>query len=462
MFLINLFIKAPTAADKKTQEVQESNHRGEIKGGNNGLSSRKKAKKSKKSNNNRNRTMKEKEGKKKAKKNKVSKKAKKLEKRQKRKLKNQKKKNAKKSRRVKSKNGNKIVKSVVRQTCTADEACLTNVSKYTNIVSNKIKNFNQQKARIERFVKLSQSKGDKKGDFLPLLVKLREAGGGNASALVCSGNSTSPATLRLQAIVASLTSCQDNIKQACETALPTVNATLLDTCATDAKAFSDAVDICAKKTADICTCWKDPKLETLNTKFTPCNIAQLNTDVTTTQKKCIAAFSECRGLQDEASQVIVNCAKSPADVKKKLDAATATSQALEKLKTAATAIANQARKTRDIRNIGTRAVTCSVYIKTFETVVNNAGNNPTSSSSSSAVNTLAVETVTVSCIATEKTSLKALLTILDQIILLVKQLIATLQADYAGIQSVKGFLFIFPVPFGFVNPFRNLCRLLKV
>jgi len=340
--------------------------------------------------------MKEKEGKKKAKKNKVSKKAKKLEKRQKRKLKNQKKKNAKKSRRVKSKNGNKIVKSVVRQTCTADEACLTNVSKYTNIVSNKIKNFNQQKARIERFVKLSQSKGDKKGDFLPLLVKLKESGGGNASALVCSGNSTSPATLRLQAIVASLTSCQDNIKQACETALPTVNATLLDTCATDAKIFSDAVDICTKKTADICTCWKDPNLETLNTKFSPCNIAQLNADVTKTQKSCV------RGLQDEASQVIFNCTKSPADVKKKIDAATATLEALEKLKTAATAIANQARKTRDIRSIGNRAVTCTVYIKTFETVVNNAGNNPTSSSSSSAVNALAIETVTVSCTATEK------------------------------------------------------------
>ena len=388
--------------------------------------------------------MKEKEGKKKAKKNKVSKKAKKLEKRQKRKIKNKKKKNAKKSRRVKSQNSNKIVS----QTCTADEACLTNVSKYMNIVGNKIKNFNQQKARIERFVKLSQSKGDKKGDFLPLLVKLKESGGGNASALVCSGNSTSPATLRLQAIVASLTSCQDNIKQACETALPTVNATLLDTCATDGKAFSDAVDICTRKKFGICTCWKDPNLETLNTKLSSCNIAQLNADVTKTQKSCVAAFSECRGLQDEASQVIFNCTKSPADVKKKIDAATATLEALEKLKTAATAIANQARKTRDIQSIGNRAVTCTVYIETFETVVNNAGDNPTLSSASSAVNALAVETVTVSCTATEKTSLKALLTILDQIILLVKQLIATLQADYAGIQSAKWFL-IFSSSFWF-------------
>ena len=77
-------------------------------------------------------------------------------------------------------------------------------------------------------------------------------------------------------------------------------------------------------------------------------------------------------------------------------------EALEKLKTAATAIADQARKTGDIRSIGNRAVTCTVYIKTFETVVNNAGNNPTSSSSSSAVNALAIETVTVSCTATEK------------------------------------------------------------
>ena len=433
-FKIKLFIKAPTAAGKKSQDVETSNLGKEVEGGNTQeLSSLKKTKTSKNGKKKRITTIKKKMGKKSAKTSKVSKKAKKLEKRQKKKIKNQKKKKAKKSRRVESQINDKIVKSV-RQTCTADEACLTNVSKYMNIVLNKIKNFNLQKSRIERFVKLSQSKGDKKAEFLPLLSQLKESGGGNASALVCSGNSSSPATERLKAIVASLTSCQDNIKQACETALPTVNATLLDTCATDAKAFTDAVDICTKKTADICTCWKDPNLETLNTKFTPCNIAQLNADVTKTQKSCVAAFSECRGLQDEASQVIANCAKSPADIKKKIDAATATLQALEKLKIAATAIANQARKTRDIRTIGNRAVTCSVYIKTFETVVNNAGNSPTSSSSSSAVNALAVETVSVSCIATEKTSLRTLLAILDQIILLVKQLIATLQADYSGIQ----------------------------
>ena len=110
-----MFIKAPTAAGKKTQDVEESSHGKEIKGGNNKLSSSKKAKKSKKSNKKRSKKMKEKEGKKKAKKNKVSKKAKKLEKRQKRKIKNKKKKNAKKSRRVKSQNSNKIVS----QTCTA-------------------------------------------------------------------------------------------------------------------------------------------------------------------------------------------------------------------------------------------------------------------------------------------------------------------------------------------------------
>ena len=429
-----MFIKAPTSAGKKSQDVEKSNLGKEVEGGNTQeLSSLKKTKKSKNGKKKRTTTIKKKMGKKSAKTSKVSKKAKKLEKRQKKKIKNQKKKKAKKSRRVESQINDKIVKSV-RQTCTADEACLTNVSKYMNIVLNKIKNFNQQKTRIERFVKLSQSKGDKKAEFLPLLSQLKESGGGNASALVCSGNSSSPATARLNNIVASLTSCQDNIKQACETALPTVNATLLDTCATDAKAFTDAVDICTRKKFGICTCWKDPNLETLNTKFTPCNIAQLNADVTKTQKSCVAAFSECRGLQDEASQVITNCAKSPADIKKKIDAATATLQALEKLKIAATAIANQARKTRDIRTIGNRAVTCSVYIKTFETVVNNAGNSPTSSSSSSAVNALAVETVSVSCIATEKTSLRTLLAILDQIILLVKQLIETLQADYAGIQ----------------------------
>ena len=430
-FKIKLFIKAPTAAGKKSQDVKKSNLGKEVEGGNNELSSLKKTKKSKNGKKKRTTKIKKKMGKKSAKTSKVSKKAKKLEKRQKKKIKNQKKKKAKKSRRVESQINDKIVKSV-RQTCTADEACLTNVSKYMNIVLNKIKNFNQQKTRIERFVKLSQSKGDKKAEFLPLLSQLKESGGGNASALVCSGNSSSPATARLNNIVASLTSCQDNIKQACETALPTVNATLLETCATDAKAFTDAVDICTRKKFGICTCWKDPNLETLNTKLSSCNIAQLNADVTKTQKSCVAAFSECRGLQDEASQVITNCAKSPADIKKKIDAANATLQALEELKIDATELVNQARKTRNIRSI-IRPISCSDYIKTFETVVNDAGNSPTSSSSSYAVYNLVEQTVTP-CTGTAKTSLKSVLSFLDEIIVLVKQFIETLQADYEGIQ----------------------------
>ena len=67
-----------------------------------------------------------------------------------------------------------------------------------------------------------------------------------------------------------------------------------------------------------------------------------------------------QGVQDEVSQVIANCTKSPEDIKKKIYAATSTKASLEKLNIAATAINNQARTSRDIQNIGSWAIVCSV------------------------------------------------------------------------------------------------------
>ena len=64
-----------------------------------------------------------------------------------------------------------------------------------------------------------------------------------------------------------------------------------------------------------------------------------------------------------------------------------------------------------------------------KTVVNDADSSPTSSVSGSAVETFTIETIAVSCAANDKTSLKAFLAVLGEVILRVTQLIDTLLAD---------------------------------
>ena len=63
-------------------------------------------------------------------------------------------------------------------------------------LQNKVRNYKNQKSRIEKFIKLTGNKGDKKGDYKNLLSKVREAGGGNASALKCQGSTASSAAFR--------------------------------------------------------------------------------------------------------------------------------------------------------------------------------------------------------------------------------------------------------------------------
>ena len=89
------------------------------------------------------------------------------------------------------------------------------------------KNFNQQKTRVEKFDSLLTSKEARKTEFLSILSQLKEAVGGNASSLACLRSTTSPAAMQLQAVIANLTNCQDNIEQACETNLPFIKTTLM-------------------------------------------------------------------------------------------------------------------------------------------------------------------------------------------------------------------------------------------
>ena len=123
-------------------------------------------------------------------------------------------------------------------------------------------------------------------------------------------------------------------------------------------------------------------LETLANKLTACSLATSNNEFTKTKNTCTRAFSDCRSLQNEASQAINNCRKSVAEVEAKIASVTKTKDGLVSLKAGATAIANQARQARILRSIMSKAISCADYVSSINTAVINAEINPSSSVSS--------------------------------------------------------------------------------
>ena len=61
-----------------------------------------------------------------------------------------------------------------KQTC--DVSCLSTAVKYMKILKDRVLNYKTQKKRIEKFVKVGQSKGNKSTIFRTLLSLLRDAG----------------------------------------------------------------------------------------------------------------------------------------------------------------------------------------------------------------------------------------------------------------------------------------------
>ena len=172
-------------------------------------------------------------------------------------------------------------------------------------------------------------------------------------------------------------------------------------------------------------------LETLAIKLTACSLATSNIEFTKTKNTCTRAFSDCRSLQNEASQAINNCRKSVAEVEAKIASVTKTKDGLVSLKAGATAIANQARQARILRSIMSKAISCADYVSSRNTAVINAEINPSSSVSSTAITALINQNV-AGCTADENNTLKSLLTSMDSTIAKIDGYLDVLKSDLVG------------------------------
>merc|ERR1719328_613563 len=185
--------------------------------------------------------------------------------------------------------------------------------------------------------KIASGKLDKKDAVESINQKLIEAGGGNKSALTCSGSSTSPGAAQLANLTSVLGECQTVLATSCNMSLiPQVNSTKLDACNASIVAFKTEAEMCldmaikAKAmTEEVCACFTAAELDEHFEANTDCKFPEETRNITAAKNKCVEDFGKCRKYEDDAATSITACSTSASALTEKA-AKTAEAQAVVK------------------------------------------------------------------------------------------------------------------------------------
>merc|ERR1711874_939381 len=299
-----------------------------------------------------------------------------------------------------------------------NSTCLVTAVKLLKIVSSRITNFLVQQKRMSKFNSTGGKKSDKKGLFGPIASKVIDVGGGNASDLSCSGNKTNAGATKLKEIITNLQKCEESIKNACDTsAYPHPNMTQVNECKTNMESMKTSVDACTKKTGDeACTCWMDSTLKATAEKVKTCDIATENKKVTAAHKQCTGNFSACKKIEDTAVTYIFACSRSANDLKVKAAQTKKNVDALDAAKTKTSTLAGSSSgRSTVIRKRATSVSTCSDFTLSAK-LLTAADEAPTSSAVETMAKILSAVSDTLSCSATEKSTLTVQVTTYTQTI----------------------------------------------
>merc|ERR1712045_960106 len=322
--------------------------------------------------------------------------------------KNKRKRKSKKSRKNKkakkaAKKAKKAKKSNKKERMTGravDGTCLESAALAMNRWRGVVANFNKQKTRIEKQSDIASKKGAKKAVFAPIALKLVDLGGGNKSALTCSGSATSDGAKQLTNLTKTLFDCEVEVNKTCSMDFPAPNMTFVGQCAKDIETFENKTTECyalskADTAADACTCWTDAEYTELGNKIKSCKIAETS-DVAKGLKACKDAFSKCRKYEDDAVASMAACSVSADALKKK---AAALSANVDSAKAAATKVAAVTGSSR------AAATTCAAFITLVTKFVAIIQNYP-ASPQVLVVGKYLVGSAAVTCTALEKAELK--------------------------------------------------------
>ena len=253
--------------------------------------------------------------------------------------KNKNKKNKRKNKKNKRKNKNKKRnnKGSRSKGRMIDGECLESATSVMKRWKDQVGNFLKQKSRIEKQSAIAEKKSGKKDVFAPIAKKLIDVGGGNKSALTCSGSANSDGAKQLANLTMTLEECVMEINMTCNIDnFPKPNMTIVDECTKTVESFEEEAkkcyDLSKEDTAEeACACWTSDDMMMYSEKVKSCKIAEVGV-IAKGLKACTGAFSKCRKYEDAAISTIQTCSQSADQLKAKAEALSKNKDALTDVK----------------------------------------------------------------------------------------------------------------------------------
>merc|ERR1739837_23019 len=201
-------------------------------------------------------------------------------------------------------NKRKNNKGTRKSTRTLDGMCIENAVTAMKRWKGVVANFDKQKTRIEKQASIAGKKSGKQSVFGPIALKLVDLGGGNKSALTCSGSATSEGALQLTNLTSTLFDCEVLVNASCTTDFPMPNMTFVDACVNATDLFKTLATECMTMSkeataTEACACWSAPEMTMASEAVKDCKITEVSS-IDQGLKACKDAFSTCRKFEDEA------------------------------------------------------------------------------------------------------------------------------------------------------------------
>merc|ERR1712061_124119 len=274
-------------------------------------------------------------------------------------------------------------KGTRKSTRTLDGMCIENAATAMKRWKDEVANFDKQKTRIEKQASIAGKKSGKQSVFGPIALKLVDLGGGNKSALTCSGSATSEGALQLTNLTSTLFDCEVAVNASCTTDFPMPNMTFVDECVNASATFVAAAEACLTLSkeataADACTCWAAPELAAASEAVKDCRIPEVAA-VAQGLKACKDAFSTCRKFEDEAVTSMAACSVSVDALKAKAAALSQSKTAMDAAASTVAGITGSSRKVRGLaRGKRAAAADAAAFISLVTTIVTIAIDFPSS------------------------------------------------------------------------------------
>ena len=254
-----------------------------------------------------------------------------------------------------------------QSTSSINSTCVTNTVQYMKIWKDVVSNFEAQNKRMSKQNKTGGNKSGKNGEFAGVATYLVDIGGGNKSALSCSGSSTNSGAKQLTNLTKTLFDCEKDINASCNTAnFPQPNTTFIDKCVKDVATFKTLAQACLDMTigssagsaSSACDCWNAANLTAAAADVKGCKASDEAKAITKQLNKCKTAFGTCRKYEDDAIASIVSCSSSSSKLTAKAAQLSANSNAMSAAKTKMSSLSSSSSG----RKIRATATTCAEVI----------------------------------------------------------------------------------------------------